>query len=442
MDLPEPAGMVAAHPAAARDLPGALTTGRYPARMPRLGPPRDPPYPGAPPPARRRPPRWLTASLIPAVIGGAVALGGAALTGNLGGSETVIARDPTPLPVSLPAAAAARAEQPRATAPAGPATGVQGVVAQASPAVVKVTAGSGAGERLGSGFLVDARGRILTNAHVLGSAKSATVTFDDGTEERADVLGRDESTDLAVLRVASVPGGVRALALGRSGGLVVGDPVIAIGNPFGLERTATTGIVSALKRIISAPNDFDIQNVIQTDAAINQGNSGGPLLDARGRVVGINSQIASESGGNDGIGFAIPIDTIRPVADSIIATGTARHSWLGVTGRTVTPAIAKALGAPDVRGVAVVEVDKRGPAAKAGLEPSTSAPGADVPRGGDLIVAVGGRPVEDMADVSRAVSAQPVGGDLDLTILRDGRRETVKLVLADRPADVGVTPQP
>ncbi len=410
--------------------------------MPRLGPPRETPYPGAPPPPRRRPPRWLTASLIPAVVGGAVALGGAALTGNLGGSETVVARDPTPLPVSLPAAAAARAEEPRDTTARGAAPAVQAVVAQSSPAVVKVTAGAGGGERLGSGFLVDSRGRILTNAHVLGSAKSATVTFDDGTEERAEVLGRDESTDLAVLSVASLPRGVRALPLGDSDALVVGDPVIAIGNPFGLERTATTGIVSALKRIISAPNDFEIQNVIQTDAAINQGNSGGPLLDGRGRVIGINSQIASESGGNDGIGFAVPIDTIRPVADSIIATGTAEHSWLGVTGRAVTPAIAKDLGAPDVRGVAVVEVDSRGPAATAGLRPATSPPGADVPRGGDLIVAVDGRAVEDMADVSRAVSARAVGDPLTLTILRDGKRTTVRVVLADRPGDVGVTPEP
>jgi S1-C subfamily serine protease len=434
--------MVAAHPPAARSLPGALTTGRYPARMPRLGPPRDTPYPGPPPPPRRRPPRWLTASLVPAVIGGAVALGGAALTGNLGGSDTVIARDPTPLPVSLPAAAAARAEEPRDTTAGGAGAGVQAVVAESSPAVVKVTAGSGAGERLGSGFLVDARGRILTNAHVLGSAKNATVTFDDGTEERADVLGRDESTDLAVLSVASVPRGVRPLPLGRSDDLVVGDPVIAIGNPFGLERTATTGIVSALKRIISAPNDFEIQNVIQTDAAINQGNSGGPLLDGRGRVVGINSQIASESGGNDGIGFAVPVDTIRPVADSIIATGRARHSWLGVTGRTVTPAIAKGLGAPGVRGVVVVQVDGRGPAAKAGLQPATSAPDADIPRGGDLIVAVDGRPVEDMADVSRAVSARAVGQSLTLTILRGGKRTTLRVVLSDRPGDVGVTPEP
>jgi S1-C subfamily serine protease len=318
---------------------------------------------------------------------------------------------------------------------------VQAVVARSSPAVVKVTSGEeGAGGRLGSGFLVDRRGRILTNAHVLGDEDRATVTFDDGTESPAEVLGVDESTDLAVLRAEDVPTGVRPLPLGRSAGLVVGDPVLAIGNPFGLERTATTGIVSALKRIINAPNDFEIQNVIQTDAAINQGNSGGPLLDGRGRVVGINSQIASESGGNDGVGFAVPIDTIRPIANAIIATGEARHAWLGITGRQVTPQIADALGEPDVRGVAVVSVDERGPASDARLRPATSPADADVPRGGDIIVAVDGREVSDMADVSLAVSSRAVGDPLDLTVLRDGDRIDLRVSLADRPADVGVTP--
>jgi len=265
------------------------------------------------------------------------------------------------------------------------------------------------------------------------------VTFDDGTETPAEVLGRDESTDLVVLRAEDVPPDVRPLPLGRSAGLTVGDPVLAIGNPFGLERTATTGIVSALKRIINAPNDFEIQNVIQTDAAINQGNSGGPLLDGRGRVIGINSQIASESGGNDGVGFAVPIDTIRPIGDAIIATGDARHAWLGITGRQVTPEIAEALGAPDVRGVAVVSVDDRGPARDAGLRPATTPAGADVPRGGDLIVAVDGREVRDMADVSLAVSSRAVGDGLALTVLRDGARVNLRVTLADRPDDVGVT---
>ncbi len=252
------------------------------------------------------------------------------------------------------------------------------------------------------------------------------------------MLGTDESTDLAVLLVEDLPAGLAPLPLGRSSALVVGDPVVAIGNPFGLERTATTGIVSALKRIITAPNGFEIQNVIQTDAAINQGNSGGPLLDRRGRVLGINSQIATESGGSNGIGFAVPIDTIRPVADSIIARGRAEHAWLGVTGRSVTPAIAGALGIGDVRGVAVIEVDERGPASEAGLRAATTPPGADVPRGGDLIVAVDGRPVEDMADVSRAVSSRAVGDTLPLTVLRGGTRTELRIVLDDRPGDVGV----
>jgi S1-C subfamily serine protease len=254
------------------------------------------------------------------------------------------------------------------------------------------------------------------------------------------VLGTDPSTDLAVLDVDRPAAGATPLPLGRSRGLVVGDPVIAIGNPFGLDRTATTGIISALKRRITAPNSFEIQNVIQTDAAINQGNSGGPLLDHRGRVLGINSQIATESGGSDGIGFAVPIDTIRPVADSIIATGTARHAWVGVTGRAITPDIAAALGDADLRGVAVVEVDDRGPAKEAGLRAATSAPDADVPRGGDVIVAVEGDPVEDMADVSLAVSSRAVGDPITLTVRRDGDTRDIRITLDDRPADVGVNP--
>jgi S1-C subfamily serine protease len=373
--------------------------------------------------------------VVPAVVGGLVVLGGIAATGNLGGDETVIRNDPTPLPAPAAAAVAERTE------PATPAGGVQDVVAASAPAVVTVTVGgAGTGGRLGSGFVVDRRGRVLTNAHVVDDAETARVRFDDGTETDARVLGADESTDLAVLEAERTAAGVAPLALGRSESLRVGDAVIAIGNPFGLERTATTGIVSALKRIITAPNGFDIQNVIQTDAAINEGNSGGPLLDAAGRVIGINSQIASESGGNNGVGFAVPIDTIRPVADSIIADGTAEHAWLGVTGRSVTPDIAAALGLGDTRGVAVIETDDRGPAADAGLRAATTAPDADVPRGGDVIVAVDGREVEDMADVSRAVSSRAVGDALAVTVVRDGARRTIRVTLADRPGDVGVSP--
>ena len=392
-----------------------------------------------PPPRRRRAPGWLTGALVPAVVGGLVVLGGLALTGNLGGGSTTTIRDATPLPPARTAAAqTTRDAAPVATAGS---PSVQDVVAESAPGVVLVTArGEGADGSLGSGFLVDRRGRVLTNAHVVDADTSVRVTFDDGTESPAEVLGKDQSTDLAVLRVERVPAGVAPLPLGRSADLVVGDPVIAIGNPFGLERTATTGIVSALKRIISAPNNFQIQNVIQTDAAINPGNSGGPLLDARGRVIGINSQIASESGGSDGIGFAVPIDTIRPVADAVIATGRVEHAWLGMTGRPITPDIARALGIGDIRGVAVIGVDDRGPAKAVGMRPATTARDADVPRGGDLVIAVDGRPVEDMADISRAVSSRAVGEALTLTVLRDGRRLALRVVLDDRPSDVGVEP--
>jgi S1-C subfamily serine protease len=378
--------------------------------------------------------------VVAGLVGGVVALTGAAVTGNLGGgTTTVTVRD------SLPAATAPLAGPAPAAASDGGGvrgTSVQDVVARSSPAVVKITVGDGGAGRLGSGFVISGDGLVLSNSHVVEDAEAVTATFEDGTEARARVLGRDESTDLAVLRVDDLPRGVTPLALGSSLPLVVGDPVIAIGNPFGLERTATTGIVSALKRIIRAPNDFEIQNVIQTDAAINQGNSGGPLLDAGGRVVGINTQIATGSGGNDGIGFAVPVDTLRPIVNAIVRTGRPEHAWVGVTGRTITPAIAEALDRPGLRGVAVVAVDDRGPAREAGLRAATTPLDADVPRGGDLIVEVEGRPVTDMADVSRAVSSRAVGDRLRMTVLRDGRRETITFTLADRPGDVGVAPRP
>lgn len=432
--------------------------------MPRTGPPHPDPYavptrPAPPAPDDRevpgdradgprprralRPAAVVGIAMIAGLAGGGIAVGTLALSGALGDGDTVVVRDALPLAATPVAAADGRA---------GPVDGpsVQAVVARRAPGVVTITVGDGdtAGAdadrsgRLGSGFLIDADGHVLSNAHVVRGHETATVTFSDGTETTAEVLGRDESSDLAVLRVADVPESATALPLGTSGGLTVGDPVIAIGNPFGLDRTATTGIVSALKRIIRAPNAFEIQNVIQTDAAINQGNSGGPLLDGAGRVIGINTQIATGSGGNDGIGFAVPIDTLRPIVNSIIRDGTPEHAWAGVTGRTVTPDIAEALGHPGDRGVAVISVDDRGPAKRAGLRPATTPPDADIPRGGDVIVAVDGREVVDMADVSRAVSAHPVGADIRVTVLRDGARTTITLRLADRPGDVGIAPEP
>lgn len=421
--------------------------------MPRSGPPPESPYPGAtpapvapPPPVaapettRRARRGWsglLAVALVAGVAGGALSLAGAWAAGAFDDAPAPAAEVLVPPPPNATEPAVTGADGAESVPP------VQRVVARSSPAVVTVTTGDSAAEgRMGSGFAISRGGLILSNAHVVGEAQTTTITFADGSEQRGEVLGRDESVDLAVIRVPELPAGLRPLPLGSTDRLVVGDGVIAIGNPFGLERTATTGIVSALKRIIRAPNGFEIQNVVQTDAAINQGNSGGPLLDAQGRVIGINSQITTGSGGNDGIGFAVPIDTLRPVVNAIVRDGRPAHAWLGVTGRTVTPAMASALGDPAVRGVALVAVDKRGPAHAAGLRAATTAPNAAVPRGGDIIVRVADRSVDDMADVSRAVSTRAVGDRLTFTVLRDGRPVAVTVALADRPDDVGVTAGP
>jgi putative serine protease PepD len=383
--------------------------------------------------------------VLPAALGAGIAVAALAAAGVLDGESTTttIVREPADLAVSEDASAPPAAPLPGATAdrretPAAPARPLPQLVADVSPAVVKVTSGEDSG-RLGSGFVVDDGGRILTNEHVLADEDEATVTFADGSDATATVLGRDASTDLAVLDAERLPPGVEPVPLGTSAGLEVGSGVVAIGNPFGLERTATTGIVSAIERVISAPNSFRIQNAIQTDAAINQGNSGGPLLDLRGRVVGINSQIATERGGNVGIGFAVPIDTVRPVAESIIETGEAEHAWIGITGRSLNADEAIRLGAPASRGVAITDVDDRGPAADSGLRPAPGeADAEEIAEGGDLIVAADGRPVSDMADVSRAVSSRRVGEQVRLGVLRDGERISVVVPLVDRPEDVGV----
>jgi S1-C subfamily serine protease len=399
--------------------------------------PEEDPGPGArSAPFRTRRPALAGAALAGAALVGALAsVGVVAATGNLGGdrvTERTVVREAASLPAAeSPAPTPAPAPVPEAGSTSGD---LAELVRATAPGVVLVTSGHG---RLGSGFLVDDERRLLTNAHVVEGAEEATLTFSDGTEVTAEVLGRDESTDLAVLEAERVPASASPLPLGASGALEVGEGVLAIGNPFGLERTATTGIVSATERIIRAPNRFAIQNAIQTDAAINEGNSGGPLLDLGGRVVGINSQIATsgDSAGNVGIGFAVPIDTVRPVAESIIETGRPAHAWLGIRGAAITPDEAREIGVAGRKGVAIVSTDERGPAREAGLE--AAATEGDPAPGADVIVRVDGVAVEDMADVSRAVSKHRVGETLRLRVLRDGAPVDVTVTLADRPDDVG-----
>ncbi|MGB0730819.1 MAG: S1C family serine protease [Miltoncostaeaceae bacterium] len=383
----------------------------------------------------RSPSPWrrIGALAVPAVVGAGAALGVVGATVGFGGDTTII-RESSPGITAAPAASAAVAEDD------GPADArsVSEIVRRESPAVVLIEAGGAGGQGgLGSGFLIDRDGHVLTNAHVVEDSTTTTVTFSDGTERTARILGVDTSTDLAVLKIPRVPEGIQPVRLGSSGALVVGQDVVAIGNPYGLERTATTGIVSALERTIEAPNGFAIQNAIQTDAAINQGNSGGPLFDRAGRVIGMNTQIASQNGGNVGLGFAVPIDTIAPIAQSVIKDGTPKHAWIGITGRELTPALAGNLGLEGRRGVLVAEVADGGAAKAAGIVAARDSD-AEVPRGADLIIAVNGTPVEDMADVSRAVASRTVGERISVTVLRDGEERTVQMTLRDRPAGVGV----
>jgi S1-C subfamily serine protease len=267
------------------------------------------------------------------------------------------------------------------------------------------------GEATGSGFVVDRNGTILTNAHVVSGATKVTVQFADKHVVEARILGRDESTDLAVLKVKAKSSELTPLALGTSRGVQVGDPTIAIGNPFGLERTLTTGVVSATRRTIQAPDGFEIDGVIQTDAAINPGNSGGPLLDGNGRVIGVNSQIKSGSGSNSGVGFAVPVSTVKFVVPQIQNGGKVERAYLGVRNGDT----------PDLSGAVVGGVVAGGPADKAGLE------------NGDKITDIDGRKITKSDDVSSAVAARRPGEKAKVTVERGGDRRTLTVDLGTRP---------
>jgi S1-C subfamily serine protease len=301
----------------------------------------------------------------------------------------------------------------------------------------------GGGTATGSGFVIDSEGHVLTNNHVIEGADRIQVKLGaSDTNYQAKVVGADPTSDLALLKVEAPAGQLHPLDLGKSAEMEVGDPVVAIGNPFGLDRTVTSGIVSALQRQIEAPDGFSITNVIQTDAAINPGNSGGPLINAAGEVIGINSQIATGGGGNGsvGIGFAIPIDTARAEIHQLIANGEVEHAFIGISGGTITPELAKAINLPVKEGVIVQSVVKGGPADKAGVEggnTSATIDGAEVSLGGDIITEIDGKKVAGMDEVAEIVNEAKPGDSLELTILRDGSTKTATVTLGDRPDSVG-----
>ncbi len=299
------------------------------------------------------------------------------------------------------------------------------------------------GVATGSGFVIDGEGHILTNNHVIEGASKVTVKLGDSEKTYdAEVVGADPGTDIALLQVNAPADQLHPLTLGKSAEMEVGDPVVAIGNPFGLDRTVTSGIVSALQRQIEAPNGFAISHVIQTDAAINPGNSGGPLINASGEVIGINAQIATGGGGNGnvGIGFAIPIDTVRAEIEQLKTKGEVEHAFIGISGGTVTSELAKAINLPVDEGVIVQSVVKGGPADKAGIEAggtSATINGEEVRLGGDIITEVDGKKLKSMEQLVEIIQGHKPGDELELKIVRDGDEKTVSVTLGTQPESNG-----
>ncbi|RLI27255.1 MAG: trypsin [Candidatus Hecatellales archaeon] len=289
----------------------------------------------------------------------------------------------------------------------------------------------------GSGFVYSAEGYIVTNYHVVEDAASVEVRFIDGSSYEAEIVGTDPYSDLAVLKIGELPSGVNPLKLGDSSKLRVGDTVVAIGNPYGLSGTMTLGIVSQLGRFLRAPGGYLIVDVIQTDAAVNPGNSGGPLLNLKGEVVGVNTAIVSPTGAFAGIGFAIPSNTVKMVVPDLISRGYHPHPWVGVRGFDITPSMARKLGLPVERGFLIAEVLPGSPAEKAGLKGGTAikvVEGQRIVVGGDIIVGLDGVEVRGIADILLYLERHvEIGQKVVFHVVRDGERLDIPLVVGERP---------
>jgi S1-C subfamily serine protease len=376
------------------------------------------------------------------VLGGGVALGGAAAAGKLGDNTTIIREEAAP-----------------SLAPAAFETGrrqsINAIYRSSAPGVVHVETttrltgeadpffgnpfGSTQMQRaLGSGFVIDKAGHIVTNYHVVRGANRIQVSFSNNERFKANAVGVDPSTDIAVLKVDVKASALKALPLGDSDSVRVGDQVIAIGNPFGLDRSVTAGIVSAVQRRIEAPNRLSISHVIQTDAALNHGNSGGPLLDAQGRVIGVNAQIETEgvSQGNVGIGFAIPVNTVKDVVAALIRNGSVVHAFLGIEGKTLTPAIARLFHVPVKTGVLVATVHPSTGAAAAGVKGETNevtVEGESWPAGGDVIVKVDDQPIPSVERLIDVIATKQPGDKIALEVVRGNTGKTLTVKLGRQP---------
>jgi S1-C subfamily serine protease len=380
------------------------------------------------------------------LLGGLIVLGGVAVTGDLGGGTTTVVRAS---PVPTPAAPVAASDR----------LAVSEIYARAAPGVVQITSTTTATDNpslvpfdqqavpqqaLGSGFVIDKAGYIVTNYHVIEGADQIEVSFSNQDTLSATLVGSDPSTDIAVLRVQSSSRGLAPLAFGNSDNVRVGDPVVAIGNPFGLRRTATAGIVSAVQeRTITAPNGYPIDHVIQTDAQINSGNSGGPLLNAQGEVIGVNSQIARADGstGSIGIGFAVPSNTVEAVVAQLVTTGKVDRAYLGISGSTITPELARVFRLPVDEGVLVEDVVPGSAADRAGIEGGTTdvvVAGESHVIGGDVIVAIGGTRVSSTEELRDVLADAKPGKAVDVQIRRGTRIVNLEVKLGRQPS----SPQP
>jgi putative serine protease PepD len=287
----------------------------------------------------------------------------------------------------------------------------------------------------GSGFILDSRGHILTNHHVVQGAHRLEVSLADGSKWIAKLVGADPVTDLAVVQIKASPEALTALPLGDSSTLQVGQKVLAIGNPFGLEHSLSAGIISSVRKFVKT-GATELEDVIQTDAAINPGNSGGPLLDSEGRVIGINTAIFSTSGGNIGIGFAIPVNTAKRVVADILARGYVVYAYLGAETQTLTPALARALDLPIDQGAIVVRIARGSPAAKSGLQGGTRQVvigNAIVVIGGDIVIGAGGVKIQAAEALRRLIRKHQPGDTMKLEILRQGKRMELEVKLTEQP---------
>ncbi len=379
---------------------------------------------------------------VAAILGAGVALALGALLGTSEGSTTTVVVQSTLTEASAPSTAI-----PVLGNRFDPAA----IYARRAPGVVTLYADLGPdGESQGSGFVVDPKGTILTNAHVVtnvaenngGPVKGAEklyVEYRDGDRVAATIIGWDLFSDVAAVRVDPADHAVVPVPLGNSATVVVGTPVAAIGSPFGEQSSLSVGVVSATDRTIdSLTSGYSVADAIQIDAPINRGNSGGPLFDARGRVIGINAQIRSASGNAEGVGFAIPIDTARRALDQLLRTGKVAYAYVGVTTQDVTPGLARKFGLAAPHGAMIAKVEPGTPAARAGLHGGTRTAdynGREVSLGGDVIVGIGDTKVGGADDVSRAVARLAAGQQVTFTVLRGGSdRRAVRVTLAERPA--------